>query len=350
MINCLGSEGLEPCYDARAKQWDACRLSEIHNVVKMTKSSYLSNITSVPLLDSLQFVPNRSEFQTLKNLIHSVIEMDSDLTFGAAINFVTKCKNELKWEDLSKDTVMDVGCGYNFYCSRAILHQFPNVGRLIALDMHPSIIMKTRLVRDEMFKNKIMSNIVQYCAADIEIRDSLQTYKGSIDKVVSRNVFHQIENKELAIENIYHLLKPGGDAALLFFFDNPIFTWYCKIMSMEKWSKYIDTTKLISPYFPGKLEKDYYKNVMQSVGFQEVRSEIINIPLVYRNDEICLNELLQIIEGIFNIPPERNDEFKCDLLECFKNIIGSKSEPICYTIVGLFLFAVKPSISLASEN
>ncbi|GFT34936.1 hypothetical protein NPIL_588561 [Nephila pilipes] len=321
--------------------------------------------------------------------------MDSDLTFGAAINFVTKCKNELKWEDLSKDTVMDVGCGYNFYCSRAILHQFPNVGRLIALDMHPSIIMKTRLARDEMFKNKIISNIVQYCAADIEIRDSLQTYKGSIDKVVSRNVFHQIENKELAIENIYHLLKPGGDAALLFFLDNPIFTLYCKIMSMEKWSKYItrfagywvlshlyvqempemhiwlkvwglwqsykssgrkslvlmtDTTKLISPYFPGKLEKNYYKNVMQSVGFQEVRSEIINIPLVYRNDEICLSELLQIIEGIFKIPGERNVEFKCDLLECFKNIIGSKSEPVCYTTVGLFLFAVKPSINLASEN
>ncbi|GFS62623.1 hypothetical protein NPIL_291651 [Nephila pilipes] len=96
--------------------------------------------------------------------------MDSDRTFGGAINFVTKCKNELKWEDLSKDTVMDVGCGYNFYCSRAILHQFPNVGRLIALDKHPSMIMKRRLIKDELFESKILSNIVQCCAADIEIR------------------------------------------------------------------------------------------------------------------------------------------------------------------------------------
>ncbi|GFT65128.1 uncharacterized protein NPIL_66211 [Nephila pilipes] len=180
-------------------------------------------------------------------------------------------------------------------------------------------------------------------------RDSLQPYKGSIDKVVSRHGFYQIENKELAIENIYHLLKPGGDAALLFWLDNPVGAWYIKIMSMEKWSNYIDISKLIPPYFPGKLEKDYYKNVMQSVGFQDVRSQIINIPLVYSNDDICLNELLQIIEGIFKIPGERNVEFKCDLLECFKNIIGSKSEPVCYTIVGLHLFAVKPSIILALE-
>ncbi|GFS33329.1 uncharacterized protein NPIL_279171 [Nephila pilipes] len=165
--------------------------------------------------------------------------MDSDRTFGGASNFVTKCKNELKWEDLSKHRVMDVGCGYSFHCSRAILHQFPNVGRLIALDKHPSVIKEMRPFKDELFENKIMSKRVQCCAADIEIRDSLQPYKGSIDKVVSRNVFYQIQNKELAIENIYHLLKPGGDAALLFWLDNPMGTWYSKLMSMEKWSKYI---------------------------------------------------------------------------------------------------------------
>ncbi|GFT93795.1 uncharacterized protein NPIL_8221 [Nephila pilipes] len=276
--------------------------------------------------------------------------MDSNRTFGGASDFVTKCKNEFKWEDLSKDTVMDVGCGYNFYCSRAILHQFPNLGRLIALDKHPSVIMRRRQFKDEMFENKIMSKRVQRCSADIEIRDSLQPYKGSIDKVVSRYVFNQIENKELAIENIYHLLKPGGDAALLFWLDNPMCAWYSKIISMKKWSKYIDTSKLIPTYLPGKLEKDYYKNVMQSVGFQEVRSEIINIPLVYRNDEICLNELWQITKGISKIPRNRKLEFEFDLLESFKNIICSKSEPVCYTIVGLLLFAVKPSISIVSEN
>ncbi|GFT17890.1 uncharacterized protein NPIL_113441, partial [Nephila pilipes] len=152
--------------------------------------------------------------------------MDLDRTLGGASDFVTKCKNEFKWEDLSKDTVMDVGCGYSFHCSRAILHQFPNVGRLIALDKHPSVILEKRSFEDEMFENKIMSQVVQFFAADIEIRDSLQPYKGLIDKVVSRNGFYQIENKELAIENIYHLLKPGGDAALLFWLDNPMGTWY----------------------------------------------------------------------------------------------------------------------------
>ncbi|GFT25326.1 hypothetical protein NPIL_467951 [Nephila pilipes] len=96
--------------------------------------------------------------------------MDSDRTFGGASNFVTKCKNELKWEDLSKDTVMDVGCGYNFYCSRAILHQFPNVGLLIALDKYPSVIMEMRPFKDELFENKIMSKTIQCSAADIEIR------------------------------------------------------------------------------------------------------------------------------------------------------------------------------------
>ncbi|GFU07209.1 hypothetical protein TNCV_4946801 [Trichonephila clavipes] len=55
-----------------------------------------------------------------------------------ACEFITRCQTELNWEDLSDDTVMDIGCGTHFLCIRALLEKFPRMGCLVASDKVPS--------------------------------------------------------------------------------------------------------------------------------------------------------------------------------------------------------------------
>src|SRR5699024_6610787 len=52
---------------------------------------------------------------------------------------------------------------------------------------------------------------VQYNAVPFaELDPSMQKLEGQVQMIVSNRVLHWIENKDLAVGNIFRLLKPGG--------------------------------------------------------------------------------------------------------------------------------------------
>ncbi|GBO29377.1 hypothetical protein AVEN_164034-1, partial [Araneus ventricosus] len=59
--------------------------------------------------------------------------------------FIDHCKDMFGWSDLSRDVIMDVGCGEEGYCGKAILEKFPDVGAIIGIDSHPKIVRNFRL-------------------------------------------------------------------------------------------------------------------------------------------------------------------------------------------------------------
>ncbi|GFT35025.1 hypothetical protein NPIL_394211 [Nephila pilipes] len=69
------------------------------------------------------------------------------------------------------------------------------------------------------------------------VRASLQEFEGKINKIVSRNTLQQIQNKELALENMFHMLEPGGEAGILFYLSSLSTPWLQKIAS-SRWKKY----------------------------------------------------------------------------------------------------------------
>ncbi|GBO28299.1 hypothetical protein AVEN_33256-1 [Araneus ventricosus] len=70
------------------------------------------------------------------------------------------------WSDLSRDVIMDVGCGEEGYCGKAILEKFPDVGAIIGIDSHPKIVRNFRLrtaakaaeVNDSLARNEILTD------------------------------------------------------------------------------------------------------------------------------------------------------------------------------------------------
>ncbi|GFQ86786.1 jhamt [Trichonephila clavata] len=91
--------------------------------------------------------------------------------YDFSIQFVQRCADEFQWEDLSEDVVMDIGCGHELNCCKAIMMQFPEVKALIAVDKESTVF------ETERFRNRI-----EFCVGDIQERDSLKSYEGQMDK------------------------------------------------------------------------------------------------------------------------------------------------------------------------
>ncbi|GFU06135.1 hypothetical protein NPIL_197731 [Nephila pilipes] len=67
-----------------------------------------------------------------------------DAVYQQAHDFITRCKTEFHWEDLSNDLDMDIGCGVQFHCPRAIIDQFSEVLCVTPMDKNT----RTLLLKD----------------------------------------------------------------------------------------------------------------------------------------------------------------------------------------------------------
>ncbi|GFR28658.1 hypothetical protein TNCT_598431 [Trichonephila clavata] len=268
--------------------------------------------------------------------------MDTDPTLGRAVDFINKLKNEFNWQNLSGETIMDIGCGETFYCSQAIVHLFSDFKCLIVSDKSADLL-RWRPPQSKLFENLQKNNIIKLLVADIENSVFFQDYIESVDKIVARNVLYQVNNKIQALRNIYTTLKPGGAAAILFWLDNPMGTWTNKILSTRKWSRYVDYSKPAPPsYFPSEFQEQSYRDEMQALGCREVYAVTRRKPCSYSSHEECQGQLLQIVDNIFSIPPERREECKEDCLRTFKQLVGcNNGGPITFNIIELFLHIVK---------
>ncbi|GFU06139.1 uncharacterized protein NPIL_197751 [Nephila pilipes] len=215
------------------------------------------------------------------------------------------------------------------------------------IDKHP----RTLLLKDTFgteFSTRLRDARLQFHNCDILDSDYIKEYTCKVDKLVCRNTLQQIDDKDQVLRNFYSILKPGGQAGILFCLANPVGTWQQTMASMEKWTPYLRSG--VWPHFiTGNMGTDYYKNLLEEIGFQEVRSERKDVPLSFSDYRSCLRELLPIGRSRLNIPDERMDEFKRDSLQVFKSLIGWREGPMNYIASEVSLFAVKPLESKDSD-
>ncbi|GFX56081.1 hypothetical protein TNCV_1954011 [Trichonephila clavipes] len=91
-----------------------------------------------------------------------------------AREFITRCKTELDWEDLSADMVMDIGCGKDFSCTKALLEKFPQMGCLLAIDTVP--VMTNEIMEDEFFTEYFRNATLQFHLLDIGGRTNKEAF------------------------------------------------------------------------------------------------------------------------------------------------------------------------------
>ncbi|GFS54392.1 hypothetical protein TNIN_409711 [Trichonephila inaurata madagascariensis] len=256
-----------------------------------------------------------------------------------ARELIARCITELNWEDLSEDTVMDIGCGGFFLCTRALLEKFPRMGCLLAVDKFRTI--SNEIKEDEFFAEYFRNNSLQFHLADITDSSSLEFYRGLIHKIVSRNMLQHVTDKEMAFQHMYDLLRPGGHAAVLFCIENPVETWRLIISTSTNWEQYRRNEIIL--FYAANLEDGYYENVLEDIGFRVVRCERSDVQHQFENDQTLLTKLLSLATIFLKIPEDKMTQFKEESVKLFKELIGySGSGPLRYEISDLLLLAIKP--------
>ncbi|GFR26105.1 uncharacterized protein TNCT_683451 [Trichonephila clavata] len=228
-----------------------------------------------------------------------------------AKRFLELISSKFGWGDLSDDIVMDIGCGNPKikFCD-LLLGLFPKVKKVIAIDKKSHLIAYIKCGK----KNPK----IDFEYGDIEDRSTLENWEGKISKVVSSHCFHQLKDHETAFKNVYLLLKPGGEAALLFCLQSGYVGWHVDLVNDPKWKKYYNGN---SPEIPltqfSNPASSFYKNLAEEIGFKIVFCEKDRIGVPFESDESWKGAIFNLALSSFKIPDELKEEFKEYLYETF---------------------------------
>ncbi|GFY53328.1 hypothetical protein TNIN_222291 [Trichonephila inaurata madagascariensis] len=105
-------------------------------------------------------------------------------------------------------------------------------------------------------------------------------------KAISTNTFHLITNKKLAFENVCHVLKPGGEAAFLFFLDSCFYSLLTALLEKPKF-KALHNGSYDPEMYSEEHDAQYYKQMLEEIGFQSVRSIEERSIVCYASEEDC---------------------------------------------------------------
>jgi SAM-dependent methyltransferase len=105
-------------------------------------------------------------------------------------------------------TVVDLGCGYGWFCRSA---RAAGAARVLGIDVSEKMLARARGMTDDA--------AIVYRRADME---SLALPAGEFDLVYSSLALHYVENLERLMGEVHRALVPGG--RLVFSTEHPIFT------------------------------------------------------------------------------------------------------------------------------
>ncbi|GFQ95930.1 jhamt [Trichonephila clavata] len=254
----------------------------------------------------------------------------TSVQYDDSIKFIKSCADEFQWKDLSEDVVMDIGCGHELNCCKAKLMQFPEVTALIAVDNNRTVLKKTHF-RDRR---------IQFCFGDIRSRDSLKSYEGKMDKVISTNTFHQILDKEKAFRNVYRLLKPGGEAGFFFCVNSCAHNFLTILSEIPKYEAILKDTFALKLHAPKHGEK-YYKELLEKIGFKHVRAFEEEMKLPFSSDS-SFKDFLEDLDINLKLSPEGAETFEAEALQLYEKKFGRHEGKLRYVYVQLNLLGVKP--------
>ncbi|KAF8778356.1 Juvenile hormone acid O-methyltransferase like protein [Argiope bruennichi] len=247
------------------------------NMDELIKFEYDSHTFEVSIILS-KYVEVHIEKSTGSSLLQ--IYKKIDRPWDSVVRFVNVTLPEMGWGDgESQEVVMDVGCGPGRLTSKFILPRFPNLKELIALDIIPEMI--------EAAKSLYPHPKVEYVVADFDDRSSIEKWKGQLTKFVSIHCFNRLKHQKQAFETVYQLLKPKGEAAVLFLLRNGYYDAIMKLSKDPKWSEYLnfDVTECIPQSQQQNLNSFHFKKIVEDIGFTVLHCQETQNVTTFQSDE-----------------------------------------------------------------
>lgn len=268
-------------------------------------------------------------------------ETNSTPREGAALA-LKKYGHLIQWRKDNQDTVMDIGCGPANVLVDLILPVIEGkFSTIYAVDLSPKMIQFCLEKYSQMEKIKFM--VLDILKDD---RDFVNKY-GQVDHVLSTYALHWMVDQPKGFQNIFNLIKPGGDLFSIHIISSRYFNVLNYMDQNEKWSPYFDNLKQYVPFTQNSddPERDI-KDMLSNIGFVDIFTEVVH-QVATKDVEGMLALLKGISAQMDRIPEERQMEYIRDCFEYgvandFVEVTESGEVNIALDVV--ILYAKKPEM------
>ncbi|GIY31350.1 juvenile hormone acid O-methyltransferase [Caerostris darwini] len=240
-------------------------------------------------------------------------------------DFILASASIFKWGNLTNKVIMDVGCGPGNTSSAWFMTLYPAIRRLVGVDISEGMIHLAKILNPHPK--------IEFMVADISDESTLECWERNFNKVISTWCFHFIKDQNAAFRNIYNLLRPGGEAAVLFEVSSPYHACYEHIIRSPKWNHlFKNLMDEYSELCVKNFEETYYKQLLQQLGFAVILCKRKPKNFTFQTDDDCIGYALAMFPGYKIVPGELMDEFRKDLFQSFMMYGGREpnGRPVIY--------------------
>lgn len=151
----------------------------------------------------------------------ALYKRSNDLQRRDAKHTIEEFSYILQWRPDGCDSLLDIGCASGDVTIDILLPILPsNFKRLVGVDVSQEMV--------EFSRQQYPLSRVSFEKFDVGLDIEKQQLRNAeqFDHITSFFCLHWIQNQELAVQNIFKLLRPGGDMLLMFLAQHPVFEIY----------------------------------------------------------------------------------------------------------------------------
>ncbi|XP_055855251.1 juvenile hormone acid O-methyltransferase isoform X1 [Episyrphus balteatus] len=236
-----------------------------------------------------------------------------------AEEIVKEFSSVLKWRLDGKDSLIDLGTGSGDVLMDFIYPLMPkNFTKLVGTDISSEMVKHCE-------KNYSQSENVKFKVLDIGTENLPKELIGEFDHVTSFYSIHWVQNQRLAADNVYRLLKSGGDCLLVFLSTHSINETYDIVSLNPKWAPYMkDIKNYYSPLFRSKDPRSEFSKILEDTGFVDVRVEERYKIFDHEDFEEMKNTYRAVNPFLHRVPVEMHEEILDEIIHTAIKI-GNKS-------------------------
>ncbi|GFU43034.1 methyltransf_25 domain-containing protein [Nephila pilipes] len=235
---------------------------------------------------------------------------------------------------------MEVGCGTGERSTRPLWFCYPGASQIIAIDSRAKMITEAEDIHQ-------YSN-VKFVVADIADWTSLKKWEGQVSHMVSLRYLNIVYNHKIAFDNIFRLLKPGGEAALLFPVASDAYEFILKVTKSQIWKPYFTDTFIAPESYENDWNEEHYEELLTDVGFNVKHISLESGTFFYATEEMFKEDIRTSLAQ--TIPTELKEKFAEDILEMYYIYYGGKGNngPFNLDYYYISCFLKKPEFVIAA--
>ncbi|XP_059607481.1 juvenile hormone acid O-methyltransferase-like [Phlebotomus argentipes] len=226
----------------------------------------------------------------------------------------------IEWRKDGKDSVLDIGSGPGNTIRVALYPRLSsNFSRLVLSDISEPMVELQK--REFAGIGRVSCEVLDI---GVEIDGNLARKLGTFDHVTSFFCLMWIKDQQQAMDNIYSLLKPGGDCFLVIVADSPVIDAILSVCEKPRWKEYFTGWQdfYVYPYRMLDEAKAKALKFMERSGFEDLKAEFRQDPFEFGSDKAKENFLKSMPSKFAkNVTAEEEEEIFQERLQYFDQFV-----------------------------